>query len=576
MHKLTKILLVALPLLGGIMGGIWINANAERVDYGRDCDKFAVIRCGTHSTAELQAEYDSLGTHYNRQGNRSTQRQADIQAIFSHLGISRADLNKPLVSGIVHKNGTVTVNGKVVARNAHTAIRGVKGAAIPGSSSARYVPASRMGSAQGALVHINGNGQFEFAVMTPCGNPVRADNVVPAPPAPQPTPKPTPVPPKPQPKDIVVCRLSDKKYPVTIKENEFDPKLHSTNPNDCKEAPKPIATCDNLSQPVITNRSTVTMTAHASVQNGATISGYVFTVTGPNGYKRQAVVNSTATTAQVTMTFETAGAYHVAVTVRTSVGDQTSAACQKHFTIAAEPQLPAISITKTANGVKYQVVEVDQPFTYEIKVTNTGNVALKNATITDLAPEGVSFRSAAQGTINNNQWRHMIPELKVGASQQFTITAVVTKQATDRIVNTACVDTPTIPGDSDGCDKATVGVKIKACNTKTGVIESVAPGKENTVPYTTDLTKCDKITVCDLTSKTIVSVTKHEAQDTTRYVSVNHLACTKPVTPPQSPEPTPPVLPQTGTGAAIIGTLGLGTLVTAGMAYMLSRRGLHS
>lgn len=46
-------------------------------------------------------------------------------------------------------------------------------------------------------------------------------------------------PPAPQPKDIIVCRLSDKKYPVTIKETEFDSKLHSKNPEDCKEAPQP-------------------------------------------------------------------------------------------------------------------------------------------------------------------------------------------------------------------------------------------------------------------------------------------------------------------------------------------------
>ena len=42
-----------------------------------------------------------------------------------------------------------------------------------------------------------------------------------------------------QPKDIQVCRLSDKKYPVTIKETEFDSTKYSMNPEDCKEAPAP-------------------------------------------------------------------------------------------------------------------------------------------------------------------------------------------------------------------------------------------------------------------------------------------------------------------------------------------------
>ena len=38
-------------------------------------------------------------------------------------------------------------------------------------------------------------------------------------------------------KDIEVCRLSDKKYPVTIKESQFDDTKYSKNPNDCKENP---------------------------------------------------------------------------------------------------------------------------------------------------------------------------------------------------------------------------------------------------------------------------------------------------------------------------------------------------
>ena len=39
------------------------------------------------------------------------------------------------------------------------------------------------------------------------------------------------------PKEIQVCRLSDKKYPVTIKESDFDASKYSKNPNDCKEVP---------------------------------------------------------------------------------------------------------------------------------------------------------------------------------------------------------------------------------------------------------------------------------------------------------------------------------------------------
>jgi uncharacterized repeat protein (TIGR01451 family) len=49
---------------------------------------------------------------------------------------------------------------------------------------------------------------------------------------------------KPEDKDITVCRLSDKKYPVTIKESEFNPNLYSKNPEDCKTVEdKDITVC---------------------------------------------------------------------------------------------------------------------------------------------------------------------------------------------------------------------------------------------------------------------------------------------------------------------------------------------
>ncbi|MCA9336475.1 DUF11 domain-containing protein [Candidatus Saccharibacteria bacterium] len=48
---------------------------------------------------------------------------------------------------------------------------------------------------------------------------------------------------------------------------------------------------------------------------------------------------------------------------------------------------------------------------------------------------------------------------------------------------------------------------VKACNTKTGQIEMVEKGKENTAPYTTDLSKCapkpELVTACNLKTKKI-------------------------------------------------------------------------
>ena len=47
---------------------------------------------------------------------------------------------------------------------------------------------------------------------------------------------------KPEPK-MIVCELKTNKYPVEIKESEFDKSKHSKDPNDCKEAPAKITVC---------------------------------------------------------------------------------------------------------------------------------------------------------------------------------------------------------------------------------------------------------------------------------------------------------------------------------------------
>ncbi len=55
-------------------------------------------------------------------------------------------------------------------------------------------------------------------------------------------------------------------------------------------------------------------------------------------------------------------------------------------------------------------------------------------------------------------------------------------------------------------------VKVKACNTTTGKIEEVVKGKENTPPYTTDLSKCapkpEKVEACNTETGEIEEVDK--------------------------------------------------------------------
>ena len=636
----NKLKAMVLVLVAAVTTGIWMYADAARIDTGRDCNKFAVIYCGTHSAAELRQEYDSRGTS---KANGKSLRQNDIPAIFSAMGISRASLEGDYHHGYVDRSGNVRLGDRIVAKNARTAIRNIRGgSAISGSSTARIHSTSAMASAQAALIKLSSKGQFLFAVMKPCGNPVQATNVVPEP-TPPPKP-PTPTPPKP---------------PVPT-----PPK------------PQPAAACRMLDQPVITDRTKVDLKGHATAENGATISAYHFSITDASGKQVfSQTANTSATTATAGTTITQPGTYTARVKVQTSLGLKEADACVKQFTITPPtptpvPKKPSVKIEKTVNGKEHAVVDVNGHFVYQIRVTNNGETDLKNLTVTDKAPEGVKFVKASEGTvIEGTMWKYTMPELKQGqTSEPIIITAYVPVHLAGTIKNTACVTVPGVPGDNDDCDDATIEVKnnpsyscreltvnqfgrdsfkfsvsytaqngatfkkaiykvydaqgkeiyssengefkgfgagtytvkaivivtangkdvevtsagcekkvtiapelVEACNVETGVIEKVEKGKENTPPYTTDLTRCEKIKVCDLEKKVVVTVTRKEAEDTKRYGAVDHEACNPaPVTPPTPPTATE--LPRTGVTDVVIGGLGLGALVTASVAYVMSRR----
>jgi uncharacterized repeat protein (TIGR01451 family) len=130
--------------------------------------------------------------------------------------------------------------------------------------------------------------------------------------------------------------------------------------------------------------------------------------------------------------------------------------CDDAFVIVRkkeEPKKPDIKIEKDVSTAV--PVEVGEPFTYTIKVTNTGQVDLKNAKIVDTLPAGVVATSNPNSrTINFN-----IPLLKVGESKTFSFQAkVVEGPATDvKLINTACVETDEIPNKK--CDDAPIEVK---------------------------------------------------------------------------------------------------------------------
>lgn len=154
-------------------------AHALSVSGTRDCNANSVIDCGALSTIELQQRYG----------------QAGVAAIYAAFGITTQDIGKlttTAVAGQVFKNGQVQVNGKTIATGAITAGRqNISGSTRVASGGVVFYerpPSVSFESNSLAAFVVMSNGQFQFAILGSCGNPVKATPV----PRPQPTPNPTP------------------------------------------------------------------------------------------------------------------------------------------------------------------------------------------------------------------------------------------------------------------------------------------------------------------------------------------------------------------------------------------------
>ena len=480
-----KLLVFGISLLAAATIGV-VQLQTMAVDNSRDCDRFAVIRCGTLTRSELIKEYE---TNNAAGANGSTATQGDIKKIFTAMGISRSDLNLNVKQGVVYKDGSVKVDGKVVATNAKTAARGIGGTQIAGTN-AQKVSVSAMGDAQTAMVFYE-NGKFKFAVMKPCGNPVSA------------TPKEEP-----------------------------------------KPEPQPEAKCVGVTA-TMQERNKYLVEATAQTKDGAKIKSYNFKVTSgsktifdkdyPTSNKKQSVVYQGLQP----------GEYKVKVTVKTSEGVKGGQDCVATFTVAPEPTqpTPGVTITKFVdNDKKYLRVNENVEFSYRIDVTNTGNVDLENVVVTDTPDRAITLLSVTppSGTIENNTFVYTIPKLLKGETRTFTLTAKVPAAQAGRLVNTVCVDAPSVPGNPDKCDSAEVEVPPTS-----------VPGK---------------IEVCLVDEKRIIQITEDEYDRTIH--SKNLADCDEPE------EETPAELPKTGPVETMMSVFGAMNLAGASAYYLASRRSL--
>ena len=232
-------------------------------------------------------------------------------------------------------------------------------------------------------------------------------------------------------------------------EKSFETKAPTPIPS------KPELVCRNITINQISRTKFEFNTSYTV--NNTTFVGVKYIVKDQSG---KVVIEKTVNNgSKLTLKIEIVGKFTISSTVITKDGENSNSNCEKSFEVKREEK-PSILIKKTVNNQKNAKIEANTDFNYEITVSNNGNVDLKDVVVTDRAPANITFVSADNGEIKDNTLTLKINSLKVGESRTITIKSQATATGITA-VNTACVDTPTIPGENDGCDSAKVEVPKK-------------------------------------------------------------------------------------------------------------------
>lgn len=209
---------------------------------------------------------------------------------------------------------------------------------------------------------------------------------------------------------------------------------------------------------------------------------------------------------------------------------------------------PKIAITK---DVSKAVVNVNEQFTYTIRVRNTGLVDIQNAGVYDKAPAGVEFipKSGSAGTtVTKTEFKTTIAVLKKGEVKTYTFKAKFPGYIANAAKNEACV-LASKPKPVGACDTATNRPK-KPPVTPKECLPGIPVGDERCNP---------------------------KQEECLPGIPVGDTRC-EPT--PEEPTPLTPVvytkeLPSTGPTEVISGAMGISASTYGVVSYIRSRRNLR-
>ena len=418
-----KAVIVAAVLAVGISGATAVTQmQAVRADK-QDCNNNAVMFCGAFSVSELKSKYDS---------------SASTRAIYaaSPFGISSSEFNGSLSSlqnGAVYKNGNVVVNGRVVATGAITAgreyIPGSTNMNIPGVSAYKRPPSvSFKQDYLHAYVKLDAAGNFQFAIIKSCGNPV--------------TGKPTPPPAKPsftiEKKVRIAGSNSDWKEDVTVTPGQRVEYVIAVA-NTGNVALTNMSVRDQLPASMSYVKGSTTLVpsygAKRSLPDGVTGRGINI---GTVPVKGTAFVffladapKATNTNLKICETGEKSLLHNVAYAKPAELPEKNNGA-DVH---TCRPGKPSFEIEKKVkiSGTKDEYTEnvFADPGTlleFVVAVTNTGDVQLKNMVVTDKLPKGLDYKEGTTRLVTSRGVNKNLPDSPSLFAKGITLTTMEPKE----------------------------------------------------------------------------------------------------------------------------------------------------